>query len=694
MAQGPLAPQLQFVPPPVPPVHIRTYQDFYSTVANNPNPTAEDNQNAADCFAAPVQGHSRYAAAALAERVADSSNLDLPLAFVCHCRNVQDIADVGAIQVFHRITQFPTAFMGPVQPWDGLTLAITGDVVNQAYYLAPFPAGNFGLAPQGSHVLPDDDTLAACLLQPATLLPATDDQTPNAIEVRTRFTMWVPFSLVPLLLPAPLPPKTAFRHVYEYAQSNNMVVECRPLLDFLKVAATATGAAIGGSAVSRAWPTLPQPPNAALLTFFDRMVSRDLAQWRASAPDTTAYNPVVEALDRLTVQQRETQNAALDRSRAQEQPVVKTPTASFGRQPMERICRFCQVADEAQLPPLWLELANTPKHSRVSVTQQAFDTMKNLLGHLPFTVLATVPLVAKLTSATFDTTDPDDLAQGIGPFQFGLVTPTAATQLAHQVQMYQLIHGGGAQPTLADTNTLSAPDKVQVATNFQMVRESFGGLGLALAVILGVNHQIVTYLSNLLRDLDYKHQALVNQMTHHQPRLPILLQRYVQVQLYQWYQDQGRSTVPLEFGLERVVVLAANGMYNWVATLPYHLTTSPAVGPPRTLAPPPMYPPATTGGDANPRADTGGIQNPGYNSMFDTLRARPKVTSKDVRAHCRATRLALPLDDQGKVRCLPYHIKGQCNNGCGSSHDHHNRHNSAEQARLLEWGTLHWVLPS
>ena len=200
----------------------------------------------------------------------------------------------------------------------------------------------------------------------------------------------------------------------------------------------------------------------------------------------------------MTVKQRENWTAALDQSRAQEQLALKTPTAAFGRQQMEKICRLCQVADESQLPPLWLELANTPKHSRVSVTGQAFDMMKNLLGHLPFTALATVPLVAKLISATFDTTDPDDLAQGIGPFQFGLVTPSAATQIAHQVQMYQLIQGGG------------------------------------------------------------------------------------------------RSTVPLDFDLERVVVLASNGMYHWVAILPYNLTPSPNVGPPRTVAPSPVYSPAAT----------------------------------------------------------------------------------------------------
>ena len=177
-----------------------------------------------------------------------------------------------------------------------------------------------------------------------------------------------------------------------------------------------------------------------------------------------------------------------------------------------------------------------------------------------------------------------------------------------------------------------------------MVRESFGSLGLALAAILGVNPQIVTYLSTLFRNLDYKLQSFVNQMTHHQSRLPILLQRYVQVQLNQWYQDQGRSTVPLDFGLKRVVVLASTGMYNWVATLPHHLTTSTAVGP-RPVAPPPVFPPAATRG-------------------------------------------------KGKVRCLPFHLKGHCNSGCGSLHNHHNRHNSAKQARLLEWGTLHWVSPS
>ena len=684
-------PLLPFAPLAAPPANILTYQDYFSDATNDGMHGAY--QVMSDDITAPINGASRYGQAVLAERVVGTTALDIPLAFVCHCRNIQAPNDVGSIQVFHWLTSFPTSMLGPAQPWAGLTFAITGDVVNKGYYLSPFPAANFGLAPQGTFVLPDDEAHVHSLAFPQTLMPVTTDQTPNAVEVRTRFTTWVPFVLVHLLLPALLPPAEAFRRVYEAAQINNLMGVCRPLLDFLKVASTAIPG--GGSAVSRAWPNLSQPPNASLINFFDHMVERDLPSWRVAPAEAPTLIPVVEALDRLSVEQREGRYLALARiQRAAEEPQAKLPSAVFGRQPMDKLCCLCQVDDEAQLPALWHELANCPTRSRVSVTQQAFETV---LGNLPFTVIATVALVGKLNNVALGTHDSNDLSQGIGPFQFGLITPDRATQIAYFAQMYYQLQGGGAHATLADTQTLEAPDKALVATDLHMVRESFGGLGIALAAILGVNHPVVRALSNLLGDLDQNFRELRPQLVD-EPRLPVLFQRYVQVQLFQWFKQQARTDDHLPFHLDPIAILASNGMYNWVARLPPSLLgahnlagSAGASNPPPVCAP--RAPPPSEGGLPAGTAN-GGVPNPGYDTRFDSVRARSNVRSRDVRERCRINKVPLPLDTNGKVRCLPFHIKGNCNEGCGSAHDHHNRHTEADQVRLLEWSTQYWVPPS
>ena len=84
------------------------------------------------------------------------------------------------------------------------------------------------------------------------------------------------------------------------------------------------------------------------------------------------------------------------------------------------------------------------------------------------------------------------------------------------------------------------------------------------------------------------------------------------------------------------------------------------------------------------------VRNPNYDDRFATLRDRPNVWSRNVKRQCAERNVQLPKDDAGVIRCLTYHIKGQCNDNCGSAADHHNRHNQEEQVRLYDWANEHW----
>ena len=60
------------------------------------------------------------------------------------------------------------------------------------------------------------------------------------------------------------------------------------------------------SAVVCDWPLLPQPPNEALLPFFEQMVHYDLPDLAGCAqPLGPQLQPVIQAIDGLTVEQHQ-----------------------------------------------------------------------------------------------------------------------------------------------------------------------------------------------------------------------------------------------------------------------------------------------------------------------------------------------------------------------------------------------------
>ena len=281
------------VPPQLPPVqplmgqHLplmpSTYFQFFSVMANDPH-SGDYGYNQGDFEV--IAAGSRFTSATLAARVAAASCNDVPMAMLGHIRNTQLPDDIGHLMVFHRITTYPITTVGPPQPWDGNTYALYGDVMNQHYAVVPFQPANLNPLPNSVWVLSDADALAVCIQTPTGLFPHVAANTAGAEEVLTRRTMWVPFLFVHLFLLTPLTPKEAFVRVHAWATTMNANVlgSIRTLLDFLKVAATATANDAALSEVTQTPPLLANIPNLALTNFFDRMVNRDLPARRGSDP--------------------------------------------------------------------------------------------------------------------------------------------------------------------------------------------------------------------------------------------------------------------------------------------------------------------------------------------------------------------------------------------------------------------------
>lgn len=288
-----------------------------------------------------------------------------------HCK-AAGANDVGFIQVSHCLSTYPITVVRQPQPWDGNTYGLIGDLTCHQYQVTQFNDDITQLVGAGTRVFPDAETLTAIGANIDGLLPHVDVHTPNAIEVRTRQSMFVPFAYVNLLLGSPLTPKAAFARVYSAAIASNQVADCRTLLDYLKVACTVTQQNPDDSAVSGAWPSMPQPPNNALIQYIDRKVNQDLPD-RAGVnqPKLQQLQPVITAIDNLTAEQRQQR---IDAAACQQR--TKNKQEFYGAEGVIKLMRLCQVHQETMLPPIWAELAATPKMGRLSTVQNAIEQHK------------------------------------------------------------------------------------------------------------------------------------------------------------------------------------------------------------------------------------------------------------------------------------------------------------------------------
>ena len=371
--QGPIQPppRQQHAAPP----HIVSYSDFFNTESKDPH-----QGNYAEVmldFEAPVQGASRHNPGNLLTRVAAASASMHPFAFAMTFRDTNTPTDIGTVHIVHRVSTMPATVVGNPEVWDGNQYGLVNDLLTDHFPIIPVTETSFNRTQAGTQVLSDEAMLAEITTQPTGLVPLALANGENGVEVRTRFSMFVPFRAVNLLMGQNLEPKAAFQRIYTEAAASNAVDVYRPLLDYLKVAATAT--ADGPSAVARPWPTLPRPPTETLLKFFGRLVDYDLPHRRAQAGTTADVGPVIRAIDDLTAEHRQGRIETQARHRASEDGRV--PSQLFGMEGVARLMRLTNASSEAHLPTLSSELGQAPNAGRLILVQNRFNA-----GHLTLSI--------------------------------------------------------------------------------------------------------------------------------------------------------------------------------------------------------------------------------------------------------------------------------------------------------------------
>ena len=388
---------------------------------------------------------------------------------------------------------------------------------------------------------------------------------------------------------------------------------------------------------------------------------------------------------------RNQHQATLDQRQRQSRP-----EQIFHREGILRLRRLCQLVDaDTSLPTLWTELAAAHRSARVIAVQAEIDRLRRPLG-VNFRIPVTVPLVMKMFNLALSSANPADPRQGIGPFQFGLLLPELAEQIEQRTFMYQLLTAGEGVPACADLRVMEAPDDARVARSISDLQHSLRGLQVVMAAMFGVGHDVVAFLRTVDADLD-NNIGRLEPLVAQQRDLPVHMQWYVHTYLMYWMESQQDSDTPIPFRPVHFVPEAAMGGISWQRVLPPSIRfvrpQAPSYVPGQPGQPPSTTPPAAATPTPNPAKGNSVVTNPAFDERFAPIRARVEAKSKEVKDRCILKKVKFPVGDNGAFRCLPYHLKGQCNEGCKSSHDHHGNHSAASQQTLLDWAMLHWTGP-
>lgn len=124
----------------------------------------------------------------------------------------------------------------------------------------------------------------------------------------------------------------------------------------------------------------------------------------------------------------------------------------IGEEGITKICRLCNVPNQAGLPAIWNALAHAKKSQRISQLQHAVDQELVHCAEGPeLQFIITPPILSLVTGRQFHMQTMDSIRTGLQPFMF----PCLDEQLAvNNVTAFQAIYSGSSAPSTADIQAL------------------------------------------------------------------------------------------------------------------------------------------------------------------------------------------------------------------------------------------------
>ena len=326
----------------------------------------------------------------------------------------------------------------------------------------------------------------------------------------------------------------------------------------------------------------------------------------------------------------------------------------------------------------------------------------------------TPSIATRIVNLAWASATPDNLAIGLHPFAVGYMSDDEVELQRIINEEADLLYSGDAAPSLLDAQSVVSADKdVHIPKSLVQACITLQRALLLFTVLLGKNHRLVQEYQEYV----VKFQRMETRLETAKPRnprhyhlVPALLVRRVQLETNEWLRDQASTPgqVPVIKMTEVFREIALRR--DWAPDLPetYLHTlgpgdrntatptvvsdlTAPTTGSlsTRTVMTSPgqsVAPSTTSSSNTTPGQPK---NNPDFNAAtFEQFRSKNLITKK-VKAYCQANNIALPVNREDKVMCLAWHLKGHCNDGCGSRHDHR-VHDANEDKTLLAWAQTNY----
>ena len=505
---------------------------------------------------------------------------------------------------------------------------------------------------------------------------------------------------VSLLLDDEMTPRDAWDILGNAIVNERKEVECKPIIDWMKVALTREGV---GQQSRLAQQSLTAPLS-------NRVLMEH--QWKLMIQDLPALDPAAmrgrkdRIADELGVLVGMQKDVLDDRKAERAKRENKFPSEVFGSQ-IENVMRLCRVAREQDLPGVWLELARTPVKQHRTVIQKWVDQTANDIAD-GISIIVTPTLVKKITTLEFVMRNKQSLESGVHPFTFNQHHAAEREQAAEVASLYDFVNGGQVRTGLADAQVLLANDTIGFPQLTSHGRGMIKRCMVWYATFLGNAQPLVDQHQEfidtwMLNEAEY--EVMVPTDRSMATFVPTMFCRWFQLRLTDYINRQWRSSV-------NIAIPDFQDLFRRIE-----------VGDPWEVKLPLQYDRMLQGGvnDAggNERGgglvaeggggvvgvgddDGGGNRNGGgpNNTICRNLNYRQQLFQRFAVLVCRVRDIvtAAPVPppmsphDNTCQMCVSYHVKGMCNDRCGRSVDHA-AHTPAQDNLLLEWCTAHYVLP-
>lgn len=634
-------------------------------------------------------------------------------------------ADPGLIVGYHRLTRRDTRLGQVPLPFDGQGLAYFGDVLNgqsPTTVVIPDPLYNqlpVVQVPTGARF----QQLFAAEPERGTFGPfAAGD--PDVEAVVTRGLIVIPNKYVVPFLTAGMTPKTAYNVLLGLITQDGNEVACAPLLDWLRVTLTHRGPGPAQDPARTCHKPLSPPAfvrpedQQAFATYRLEILHRDLPHIQPGVHHNSAVL-IAQGLTALTDEQRlARQDAELHR---QSKDALKTATDYFGVL-LERIMRWCQVASEQDLPPIYETIANTKKGKIRLVLQTAIE---EALTHLRYIEEFPVspPLATKIVELKWHSAVKEDFTVGLNIFCLGSLDDETMEDQRRINHHADTIASGSAAPSLLDVATIhDGKHDVCIPRTFAQLRYCVERSQALWHVLLGPQHPLTVQHKRYREQLVSQEKSLERTLPRnpsHRYLVPALLARVIQLEVNHWLGTQMRTATAVPFApltevfadIERerpwepsfparyiqLVDPMSSGAANSSATLTPGFAATIAGGTATTGAVSTLSGASTVGSfaaaSATPQTTPRNtmVRNISYRAaLFEDFKALGIRIGK-LKDALRERNVKMPRNVSGQPMCLAYHVLGYCNERCNSSKDHMT-HTEKEDKDLHVWCKEHFKL--